>query len=74
MEIELKQDEWYKITLTMGKVFTAYHRDGELIFTDGSSKYSGDIIPFAASMVLCDPPSNVLPLVDFLPDLEEEQT
>lgn len=72
MDIVLKNEVWYKITLTMGKVFTAFHRDGELIFTDGSSKFSGDILPFAASMIPCEPPSNVLPLVDFLPDIEEE--
>ncbi|MCK5672265.1 MAG: hypothetical protein KAH95_02755 [Spirochaetales bacterium] len=73
MEIELKQEVWYKITLNIGKVFTAFHKDGELIFTDGSSKFSGDILPFAASMIPCDPPTNVLPLVDFLPDIEEEE-
>jgi len=72
MEIELEQEVWYKITLTMGKVFTAYHKDGELTFTDGSTKFSGDIIPYAASMVPCDPPENVMHIIDFLPDIEEK--
>ena len=70
--MELEQEAWYKITLTMGKVFTAYHKDGELIFTDGSSKFSEDIIPFAAGMVICDAPENVLNIVDFLPNIDEE--
>ena len=72
MDIELKQETWYEITLAIGKKFTAFHKDGELIFTDGSSKFSGDIIPFAVSMVPCEAPENVLHLVDFLPNLEEE--
>lgn len=72
MDIELKQEVWYEITLTIGKVFTAFHRDGELIFTDGSSKFSEDILPYAERMIPCDPPSNVLPLIDFLPDIEDE--
>jgi len=70
--MELEQEVWYKITLTMGKVFTAYHKDGELIFTDGSSKFGEDITPFAASMVICNPPENVLNIVDFLPNIGEE--
>ena len=70
--MRLEQEAWYKITLTMGKIFTAYHKDGELIFTDGSSKFSEDILPFAASMAICDPPENVLNIVDFLPDINEE--
>ena len=73
MNIDLKQNTWYQITLSYGKKFTAYHKDGELIFTDGSSKYSGDIIPFATSMVICDEPANVLHIVDFLPDIEEDK-
>ena len=72
MNIELKPETWYEITLSYGKKFTAFHKDGELIFTDGSTKFSGDIIPFAESMVPCEAPDNVLHIVDFLPDLEEE--
>jgi len=72
MDIELEQELWYKISLPIGKEFTAFHKDGELIFTDGSSKFSGDIIPFAMSITPCDPPDNVLHIVDFLPDLEED--
>ena len=72
MDIDLKEETWYEIILAMGKKFTAYHRKGELIFTDGSSKLSGDILPYTASMIPCDPPSNVLNIIDFLPDLEEE--
>ena len=72
MDIELKSDTWYEVTLSIGKKFKAFHKDGELIFTDGSSKSSGAIIPFAESMVPCDAPDNVLHIVDFLPDLEEE--
>lgn len=73
MNIELKPETWYEITLSYGKKFTAFHKDGELIFTDGSSKFSGDIIPFAESMVPCEAPDNVLNIVDFLPDLEEDR-
>lgn len=73
MDIELKQKTWYEITLAIGKKFTAFHKDGELIFTDGSTKLSGDIKPFAESIVPCEAPSNVLHIVDFLPDLEEEK-
>lgn len=73
MDIELKQETWYEITLAIGKKFTVFHKDGELIFTDGSSKFSGDIIPYARSMVPCKSPENVLNLVDFLPDLEKEE-
>ncbi len=72
MDIELEQEKWYEITLAIGKKFTAFHKNGELIFTDGSTKFSGDILPYAASMIPCDPPSNVLHLVDFLPDMEDE--
>ncbi|MCK5201490.1 MAG: hypothetical protein KAR21_24220 [Spirochaetales bacterium] len=72
MDIELKPKTWYEITLTIGKKFTAFHKDGELVFTDGSTKLSGAIIPFAESMVPCESPGNVLHIVDFLPDLEEE--
>ena len=72
MDIELKQETWYEITLAIGKKFTAFHKDGELIFTDGSTKLSGDIIPFAESMIPCESPENVLHIVDFLPDLDEE--
>ncbi len=72
MKAELEQDSWYKITLSVGKVFTAYHKDGEFIFTDGSSKYSEDIVPFTESIVICDPPENILNIVDFLPDIDEE--
>lgn len=72
MNIELKQETWYEITLAIGKKFTAFHKNGELIFTDGSTKFSRDIIPFAESMVPCESPDNVLHIVDFLPDLEEE--
>ncbi len=72
MKIDLKPETWYEITLAIGKKFTAFHKDGELIFTDGSSKFSGDILPFAESMVQCEAPENVLQIVDFLPDLEEE--
>jgi hypothetical protein len=74
MEIELKQETWYEITLTMGKKFTAYYKDDEFIFTDGSSKFKDDIIPFSSSILPCTPPENVLHLVDFLPDLEEDET
>ena len=73
MDIELKQETWYVITLTIGKKFTAFHREGELIFTDGSSKFSKDILPFVQSMVPCKSPDNVLNIVDFLPDLEDEE-
>lgn len=72
MEIELKQETWYEITLAIGKKFTAFYKDGELIFTDGSSKFSEDILPYAVSMLPCEAPDNVLQIVDFLPDLEEE--
>ena len=70
--MELEQEVWYKITLSMGKVFTAFHKDGELIFTDGSTKFSEDIIPFSESLVICDPPKNVLNIVDFLPDIDAD--
>lgn len=72
MDIELEQETWYEITLSMGKKFTVFHKNGELIFTDGSTKYSGDILPYAKSMVICDSPTNILHLVDFLPDLEDD--
>ncbi|MDA3941492.1 MAG: hypothetical protein PF693_19670 [Spirochaetia bacterium] len=72
MDIELKQETWYEITLAIGKKFTAFHKNGELIFTDGSTKYSGDILPYAASMVPCEAPNDVLQIIDFLPDLEEK--
>jgi hypothetical protein len=72
MEIDLQEETWYEITLTIGKKFTIFHRKGELIFTDGSTKFSGDILPYAASMIACEAPSNVLNIIDFLPDLEED--
>lgn len=72
MKIELKQGTWYEITLAIGKKFTVFHKDGELIFTDGSKKMSEAIIPFAESMIPCEPPENILNIVDFLPDPEED--
>jgi len=72
VDIELKEETWYEITLAIGKKFTAFHKDGELIFTDGSTKYSGDILPYASSMSPCKAPDDVLQIVDFLPDLEED--
>ena len=73
MNIELEPETWYEITLPIGKKFKAFHKNGELIFTDGSTKFSGDIIPFAEDMIPCGKPDNVLQIVDFLPDLEEEE-
>jgi len=73
VDIELIEKTWYEITLAIGKNFTAFHKDGELIFTDGSTKFSGDIIPYASSMTPCKAPDNVLHLVDFLDDLEDDE-
>ena len=73
MDKELKQETWYEITLNIGKKFTAYHKDGVLIFTDCSTKSSGDVIPFSESMIPCEAPENVLHIVDFLPDIEEDE-
>ncbi len=72
MDIKLEESRWYEVTLSYGKKFIVFHKEGEFIFTDGSSKHSGDILPFAESVVFCREPENVLHIVDFLPDLEEE--
>lgn len=72
MEIELKKETWYEITLVIGKKFTAFHKNGELIFTDGSKKMSEAIIPFAESLIPCEPPENVRKIEEFLSDTEED--
>jgi hypothetical protein len=73
MEIELKQETWYEITLSMGKVYTAYYKNDEFIFTDGSSKFRNDIVPFSRTILPCSSPENVLHIVDFLPDIEDKE-
>ena len=73
MDIELKQGIWYEINLSIGKKFKAFHKDGEFIFPDGSMKFSKDILPFTESLIPCEFPENVLNIVDFLPDIEEDE-
>ena len=74
MDIILNDKTWYEITLSHGKSFKAFHSDGELIFTDGSMKLSGDVVPYADRISQCEEPKKIRPISDYLADEAPNET